>query len=89
MAKYNKVTSDDATAKYRGQMTNLGVPEMNVPTTGTPSPFLYPMHLAIACKNGTERVVAIDAYRSRLDADLGQEMSKAITWIRESLALES
>jgi hypothetical protein len=89
VAKYNKVTSDDAKAKYRGQMTNLGVPELNVPTTGTPSPFLYPVHLAIAQKHGTERVAAIDAYRSRADADLGHELSKAIAWVRESLALES
>ena len=50
-------------------MVNLGVPDWHVPTTGTPSPFLYPVHLAIAQKNGTQRVVAIDAYRSRVDAD--------------------
>ena len=58
------------------------MPEMNVPTTGTPSPFLYPVHLAIAQKNGTERVVAIDAYRSRPDADLGHELSKPRELIR-------
>ena len=45
------------------------------------------VHLAIAQKNGTERVVAIDAYRSRVDADLGHELSKAITWVRESLGI--
>ena len=87
VAKYDKVTSDDAKAKWRGQMANLGVPDWHVPTTGTPSPFLYPVHLAIARKNGTERVVAIDAYRSRVDADLAHELSKAITWVRESLGI--
>ena len=63
VAKYGKVTSDDAKAKWRGQTANLGVPDWHVPTTGTPSPFPYPVHFAIARKNGTERVVAIDAYR--------------------------
>ena len=86
-AKYSKATTDATREKLRGQMADLGVPDLNVPTTGTPSPFLYPVHLAIAQKNTTERVIAIDAYRSRVDAGLGHEMSKAITWIRESLEI--
>jgi hypothetical protein len=32
---------------------------------GTSSPFVYPVHVAIARhKSGTERVIVIDAYRS-------------------------
>lgn len=85
VARYGKVTSEDAKAKYRGQMAKLGVPDWQVPTTGTSVPFLYPFHLAIAQRNGTERVVAIDAYRSRIDEDLGHELSKAIAWVRQSL----
>ncbi len=87
VASYRKVTSDDAKAKYRGQMANLGVPDWQVPTTGTPTPFLYPVHLAIAQqKNGSERVIAIDAFRSRVDADLGYELSKIIASVRDKLA---
>ncbi len=86
VAKYQKVTSDDARAKYRGQMADLGVPDRQVPTTGTSMPFLYPVYLAIAqSKNGSERVIAIDAYRSRADADVGHELSKTITVVRVSL----
>lgn len=86
IAKYDKVTSDDAKAKYRAQLANLGVPDMHTATTGTSSPFLYPVHLAIARqKGGTERIVAVDAFRSRIDDDLSLEMSKSIAWIRESL----
>ncbi len=82
---FRKVTSDDAKAKYRGQMANLGVPDWQVPETGTSSPFLYPLHLAIAQKGNTERVVAIDAYRSRPDPDLAHELTKAIVNVRQSL----
>jgi len=39
------------------------VPDRQVPTTGTPMPFLYPVHLTIAQRNGTERIVAIDDNR--------------------------
>ncbi len=70
----------------RGQLAKLGVPDWHTATTGTPSPFLYPMFLAIARqKSGSERVVAIDAYRNRVDADLGVELSKQIAWVKESL----
>jgi hypothetical protein len=89
VARYDKVTSGYAKAKWRGQMANLGVPDWHVLTTGTPSPFLYPVHLAIARKNGTERVVAIDAYRSRVDPDLTHELSKAITWVRDPLGINT
>jgi hypothetical protein len=85
VAKFDKVTSDDAKAKYRGQMAKLGVPDWQVPTTGTSTPFLYPVHLALAHRSGSERIVAIDAYRSRVDADLGYELSKSIAWVRQSL----
>jgi hypothetical protein len=73
---YRKVTSDDAKAKHRGRMAHLGVPDWQVSTTGTSSPFLYPVHLAIAQRGSTERVVAIDAFRSRPDHDLGHELTK-------------
>ena len=74
VASFRKVTSDEAKAKYRTQMRDLGVPDLQVPTTGTSSPFLYPVHLAIAWKGSTERVIAIDGFRSRPDADLGHEL---------------
>jgi Restriction endonuclease len=89
VASYRKVTSDDAKAKYRGQMANLGVPDFQVPNTGTSTPFLYPVRLAIARKGATERVVAIDAFRSRPDPDLGHELTKAIVNVRESLNIPS
>ncbi len=85
VATYRKVTSDDAKTKYRTQMRDLGVPDLQVPNLGTSSPFLYPIHLAIAQKGGTERVVAIDAYRSRPDPDLGHELTKAVVNVRQSL----
>ena len=82
----DQVTSEQAIKKYRGQLAELGVPDWHTATTGTPSPFLYPMFLAIARqKSGSERVVAIDAYRNRVDADLGVELSKQIAWVKESL----
>lgn len=85
-AKFDQVTSEQAIKKYRGQLARLGVPDWHTATTGTPSPFLYPMFLAIARqKSGSERVVAIDAYRNRVDADLGVELSKQIAWVKESL----
>lgn len=88
IARYDTVTSDDAKAKYRSQLADLGVPDMHTATTGNSSPFLYPVHLAIARqKGGAERVIAVDAFRSRIDADLGLEMSKSISWIRESLGV--
>ncbi|MDW3214976.1 MAG: hypothetical protein R8G01_13315 [Ilumatobacteraceae bacterium] len=48
-------------------------PSYRSPNLGTSSPFLYPMNLAIAKKGSTERVVAIDAFRARPDADLGHD----------------
>jgi hypothetical protein len=86
IAKYDKVTSDDAKAKYRAQLADLGVPDWHTATTGSSSPFLYPVYIAIARqKGGTERILAVDAFRSRIDDDLSLEMSKSISWIRESL----
>lgn len=85
-AKWERVTSDDTKTKYRAQLTKLGVPEWHVPTTGTPAPFLYPLHLAIAKQKASERVIAVDSYRSRIDADLGHELSKSIASVRELIA---
>ena len=87
ITRYEKVTSDDAKSKYRKQLANLGVPDYHTATTGGTAPFLYPVHIAIVRqKGGTERVVAVDSFRSRVDADLGLNMSKSISWIRESIA---
>jgi hypothetical protein len=87
IARYEKVTSDDAKSKYRKQLADLGVPDFHTATTGGTAPFLYPVHVAIVRqKGGTERVVAVDSFRSRVDADLGLNMSKSISWIRESIA---
>lgn len=66
-------------------MADLGVPDFQVPNTDTSTPFLYPVRLAIARKGTTERVVAIDAFRSRPDPDLGHELTKAIVNVRASL----
>lgn len=87
VATYRKVTSDDAKTKYRTQMRDLGVPDLQVPNLGTSSPFLYPVHLAMVRKGSTERVVAIDAFRARPDVDLGHELTKAIVNVRESLRI--
>lgn len=84
--KFNTVKSDDALAKYRGQMKARGVPDFHTATVGEATPFLYPAHLSIARgKNGGERVIAIDAYRSQIDDDLGTALSKAISHVRASL----
>lgn len=86
IARYDKVTSDEAKAKYRKQLANLGVPDYHTATTGGSAPFLYPVHIAIIRqKGGTERIVAVDSFRSRIDADLSLNMSKSISWIRESI----
>ena len=87
VASYRKATTDNTIAKWRGQMANLGVPDRQVPTTGTPTPYLYPVHLAIAEKNGSQRVIAIDAFRMRVDADLGHELSKTIAAVGASLSV--
>lgn len=88
IASYDRVTSDSAKEKYRGQLGALGVPDWHTATTGDSHPFLYPLYLAIAQqKAGTERVVAVDAYRSRVDADLSLGLSKSITWVRDSLGI--
>lgn len=88
IAKWDKVSSDAAVEKYRGAMARLGVPDWHTATVGTSTPFLYPVHLAVArSKNGTERIVAIDAFRSRPDADLGMELSKSIAPVRSALGI--
>jgi hypothetical protein len=87
ITRYEKVTSEDAKGRYRQQLANLGVPALHTATTGGTAPFLYPLHVAIVRqKGGTERVIAVDSFRSRVDADLGLSMSRLISWIRESIA---
>ena len=83
--KWHKVTSEAATQKYRAAMDRLGIPPMHTATVGDSHPFLYPVHLAIARRNGTERVVAIDCFRNRHDPDLDRELSKQIAPVRASL----
>ena len=83
IAKWDKASTDSALAKYRKQMDQLGIPDMHSATVGTTQPFLYPVHIAIAqAKNGTERVIAIDAFRSRHDSGLSAECSKQIVAVR-------
>jgi hypothetical protein len=87
ITRFAKVTSDDAKAKYRKQLANLGVPDFRTATTGATEPFLYPLHVAIVRqKGGTESVIAVDSFRRRVDADLGLSMSKLISWVRDSMA---
>lgn len=86
IGRWNKASGEATIAKYRAEMSRLGVPEMHTATVGTSSPFLYPVHLAIArAKSGTERVIAIDAYRSRPDADLGLALSRQIAPVRSAI----
>ena len=87
IGKWDKVTSDAAKEKYRGQMGRLGVPDWHTATVGTTQPYLYPVHLAIARRNDLERVVAVDAFRSRIDDDLGSELSNQIAGVRTALSL--
>ena len=84
--KFNSVKSEDALAKYRGQMASRGVPNFHTATVGDATPFLYPAHLAIArSKNGTERVIVLDAHLSRTDDDLCNALSKVISHVKASL----
>ena len=85
VAKYRKVTSDDARIKYRGQMRTLGIPDHHTAAADRSEPFLYPVHLAIARQRGTERVIAVDANVSRVDNQLSTALTREISRIRESL----
>jgi hypothetical protein len=87
--KWANVTSDSATEKYRNEMSKLGIPDGHTATVGTSTPFVYPVHLAIARRNGTERVIAIDAYRRRPDDDLDMALSKHIAAVRQSISSRS
>jgi hypothetical protein len=46
-------------------------------------------HLRIARRNGTERVIAIDAYRRRPDDNLDMALSKHIAAVRKALGSRS
>lgn len=87
IGKWQKATSETATQKYRAEMDRLGIPEMHTATVGDSLPFLYPVHLAIAQRNGTERVVAVDCFRNRLDSDLGMAFSRQIAPVRAALGI--
>ncbi len=86
IGKWAKVTSEAATKKHRTEMDRLGIPEMHTATVGTSTPFLYPVHLAFAQRNATERIVAVDSFGSRIDDDLGRALSRQIASVRQSLA---
>jgi hypothetical protein len=79
ISNWVKVTSDAATQRHRSEMDRLGIPEMHTAMVGTSTPFLYPVHLAVARRDAGERIVAIDCFRNRHDPDLGRELSKQIT----------
>ncbi|TDT14616.1 restriction endonuclease [Ilumatobacter fluminis] len=84
--KFNSVKSDDAIARYRGQMKAFGVPDFHTATVGEATPFLYPAYLAIArSRNGSERLVVLDAYNNRQDDDLCTGLSRVISHVKASL----
>ncbi len=83
--RWDKVTSDSAREKYRSEMSRLGIPDWHTATVGTSTPFLYPVHFAIANRNGSERVLVVDAFRRRLDDELSIEFSKHIATVRHSI----
>lgn len=84
--KFNSVKSDDALARYRGQMRARGVPDFHTATVGEATPFLYPTHLAIArARDGGERLVVLDSYNSRKDDDLSMALSRVISHVRAAL----
>lgn len=85
IAKWDKATGEATIQKYRHEMDLLGVPAMHTATVGTTTAFLYPVRLAIASRNGTERVVVVDCFRGRLDDDLGRACSKQIAGVRSSI----
>lgn len=87
IAKYDRARTDETRNKYRNQLTRHGVPERHTVTTANTSIALYPMHLVLLRRKDSERVVALDAFRVRVDDDLSLEMSKNLSHIRSSIGL--
>lgn len=87
IAALSKAKSDEAIERQRKRLTKLGIPELHSVTTGTPSPFLYPVHLALATRGNTERIIAVDSFRSRIDTDLGVDLTRNIATVRDSLSI--
>lgn len=85
IARWDKATADATIRRYRAEMDRLGIPAMHTATVGTSTLFLYPVRLAIAARNGTERIVVVDCFRGRLDDDLDRALSKQISSVRSSI----
>lgn len=85
IAKWDKATGEATIQKYRTEMDRLGIPAMHTATVGTSTSFLYPVRLAIARRNTSERVVVVDCFCRRLDDDLGRVCSKQIAAVRSSV----
>ena len=86
VAKHRSVTSDAARERHGARVLGLGVPLGHQVVVESSTSVAYPVHVAIAQRRGSERLIVIDAFERRVHERLCRSLSPHAGWIRDSLS---
>ena len=84
-AKHRSVTSDAARERHGARVLALGVPLGYKAVVESSIRVAYPVHLAIAQRRDSQRLIVIDAFERRVHERLCRSLSPHSGWIRDSL----
>lgn len=85
VAKHRSVTSDAARERHGARVLALGVPLGYKAVVESSIRVAYPVHLAIAQRRDSQRLIVIDAFERRVHERLCRSLSPHSGWIRDSL----
>jgi hypothetical protein len=77
--------SDAARERYGARVLGLGVPLRHTVVIETSTSVTYPVHIAIAQRRQSERVIVVDAFERRVHERLSKALTPQVGWIREAL----
>jgi hypothetical protein len=84
IAKYNSVRSESARQQHGARVQGLGIPLGHKVVVESSTSVAYPVHIAIAQRRQSERVIIVDAFERRVHEGLTAALTPQVGWIRES-----
>ena len=85
VAKHRSVTSDAARERHGARVLALGVPLGYKVVVESSIIVAYPVHVAIAQRRDSQRLIVIDSFERRVHERLCRSLSPHAGWIRDSL----